>query len=167
MPHFHKHSNGSLVANTATMVGDIDVGTGVNVWFGASLRGDVARITLGDFVNVQDNAVVHCDFDVPLTIEAGVVVGHSAIVHGVFVGHDTLVGMGATILGGTTIGAESIVAAGSVVPPNKTFPPRSMLMGVPAKLVRTVTDEEVELTKATNRRYRELSAAYLRGEFGS
>ena len=164
MTLFHKHGNGSLVANTATMVGDIVVGTGVNVWFGASLRGDVARITLGDYVNIQDNAVVHCDFDVPLTIESGVVVGHGAIVHGVFVGRDTLVGMGAIILGGTHIGEESIVAAGSVVPPNKTFPARSMLMGVPAKLVRTVSDEEVELTRATNRRYRELSSAYARGE---
>ncbi len=146
------------------MVGDIVVGTGVNVWFGASLRGDVARITLGDFVNIQDNAVVHCDFDVPLEIQSGVVVGHGAIVHGVFVGRDTLVGMGAIILGGTHIGEESIVAAGSVVPPNKMFPARSMLMGVPAKLVRTVSDEEVELTRATNRRYRELSAAYALGE---
>ena len=164
MTLFHKHGNGSLVANTSTMVGDIVVGAGVNVWFGASLRGDVARITLGDYVNIQDNAVVHCDFDVPLTIESGVVVGHGAIVHGVFVGRDTLVGMGAIILGGTHIGEGSIVAAGSVVPPNKTFPARSMLMGVPAKLVRTVSDEEVELTRATNRRYRELSAAYARGE---
>jgi carbonic anhydrase/acetyltransferase-like protein (isoleucine patch superfamily) len=161
MTHFHKHANGSLVANTATMIGDIVVGTGVNVWYGASLRGDVARITLGDYVNIQDNAVVHCDFDVPLEIQSGVVVGHGAIVHGVFVGRDTLVGMGAIILGGTSIGEESIVAAGSVVPPNKTFPARSMLMGVPAKLVRTVTDEEAEATRATNRRYRELSAKSL------
>ncbi len=164
MALFQQHSSGAKLGNTATFVGDIAVSAGVNVWFGAVVRGDVARITLGENVNIQDNAVVHCDFDVPQILEAGVVVGHNAIVHGERIGQDTLIGMGAIILSGVQIGAESVVAAGAVVSPNKVYPPRSLLMGIPAKVVRQVTDEEVERTRATNRRYAQLSHEYLAGQ---
>ena len=164
MTMFHQHSSGAWLATSATLLGDVLVGAGVNLWFGATVRGDVARITLGDNVNVQDNAVIHCDFGVPQVVESGVVVGHGAILHGKFVGRDTLIGMGSTVLGGTIIGEECIVAAGSVVPPNKQFLPRTLLMGVPAKAVRVVTDEELEFTRATNRRYQALFRQYARGE---
>jgi len=161
MPLFAVHPTGAWVANTATVFGDLVVGIGVNVWFGAVVRGDVARITLDDRVNLQDGVIVHCDFDEPQILETGVTVGHAAVVHGKRIGRDTLVGIGAKVLGGVEIGEESIVAAGAVVSPGKIFPARSMLMGVPAKLVRTVTDEEVERTRATNARYQRLAKEML------
>jgi carbonic anhydrase/acetyltransferase-like protein (isoleucine patch superfamily) len=163
-PLFHRHGE-LFLAHNATVTGDVRCGTGVNLWFNVVVRGDVAPITLGDFVNIQDGAIVHCDFDAPLVIETGVVAGHAAILHGVRIGADTLVGMGATLLSGTDIGPECVIAAGSVVPPGMVVPLRSLVMGIPGKIVRRVTDEEVERTRAINRRYRELSRQHAEGQY--
>lgn len=162
-PLFTRHPTGALVANTATVIGDITVSAGVNVWFSAVVRGDVARITLGENVNLQDGVVVHCDTDALQVVEAGVVAGHAAVLHGVRVGRDTLVGIGAKLLSGTVIGAECVIAAGAVVPPGMVVPPRSLVMGVPGRVVRAVTDAEAERTRATCRRYRELAERYANG----
>jgi carbonic anhydrase/acetyltransferase-like protein (isoleucine patch superfamily) len=162
-PLFARHPSGALVANTATFVGDIAVSAGVNVWFSAVVRGDVAPILLGENVNLQDGVIVHCDYDAPQTVEAGVVAGHAAVLHGKRVGRDTLVGIGATLLSGTDVGEECVIAAGAVVPPGVVIPPRSLVMGVPAKVVRRVTDEEVERTRTICRRYRDLAERYARG----
>jgi carbonic anhydrase/acetyltransferase-like protein (isoleucine patch superfamily) len=154
-----------FIASTAIVTGDVTLAHGVNIWFGAVVRGDVAPITLGANVNLQDGAIVHCDFGFPLVVEAGVVVGHAAVLHGVRVGADTLVGIGAKLLTGTDIGAESVIAAGAVVPPGLVVPPRSLVMGVPGRVVRAVTDDELARTKMISARYLEMAQKYLAGEF--
>lgn len=154
-----------FIASTAIVTGDVTLAPGVNIWFGAVVRGDVAPIALGANVNLQDGAIVHCDFGFPLVVEAGVVVGHAAVLHGVRVGADTLVGIGAKLLTGTDIGAGSVIAAGAVVPPGLVVPPRSLVMGVPGRVVRPVTDDELARTKMISARYLEMAQKYLAGEF--
>ncbi|CAN5433143.1 N/A [soil metagenome] len=163
-PLFHRNGD-TYLAHNATVTGDVRYGSGVNIWFHVTIRGDVAPITLGDYVNIQDGAIVHCDFDAPLVIEPGVVAGHAAILHGILIGADTLIGMGATLLSGSEIGPECVIAAGSVVPPGMKVPPRSVVMGVPGRVVRPATLEEIERTRATNRRYRELARQYAEGMY--
>lgn len=163
-PRFRRLPSGLLAADTSVVTAEVLAGPGVNVWFGAVVRGDVAPITLGANVNLQDGVIVHCDYDVPQVIEAGVVAGHAAVLHGARIGADTLVGIGAKILGGCHVGPECVIAAGAVLPPGMVVPPRSLIMGVPGKVVRAVTEAEVERTRTICRRYRELAERYLRGE---
>lgn len=153
-----------FLADTAVVTGDVRCGPGVNVWYGAVARGDVAPITLGEAVNVQDGAVVHCDFGYPNVLEPGVVVGHAAVVHGVRVGAGTLVGIGAKLLSGTDVGEECVIAAGAVLPPGMAVPPRSVVMGVPGRVVRPATADEVARTAAIRDRYRALARRYADGE---
>jgi carbonic anhydrase/acetyltransferase-like protein (isoleucine patch superfamily) len=154
-----------FLASTAIVTGDVACGTGVNIWFSAVVRGDVAPIILGDNVNLQDGVIVHCDYGFPNVIEAGVVVGHAAVLHGIRIGRDTLIGIGAKLLSGTDIGEESVIAAGAVVPPGMKVPPRSLVMGVPGKVVRTVTDDEAARTRMLCLRYQEMARRYRSGEF--
>jgi carbonic anhydrase/acetyltransferase-like protein (isoleucine patch superfamily) len=125
----------------------------------------VAPIHLGENVNIQDGTVVHCDFGFPQVVEPGVVVGHAAVLHGVRIGADTLVGIGAKLLSGTDVGPECVIAAGAVVPPGMVVPPRSVVMGVPGRVVRAATAEEIARTRTINERYRELARRYAAGEF--
>jgi carbonic anhydrase/acetyltransferase-like protein (isoleucine patch superfamily) len=155
----------SFVAENAVVTGDVVLRAGVNIWYGCVLRGDVARIMLEERVNLQDGCIVHADTDAPQVIEAGVVVGHLVMLHGVRVGRDSLIGIGARLLGGTVIGEECIIAAGSVVTEGKVIPPRSLVMGIPGKIVRQVTDEEVARTRLNNVHYLELAEAYVAGRF--
>lgn len=154
-----------FLAPTAVVTGDVTVAPGVSVWYGAVVRGDVGPITLGENVNLQDGVIVHCDFGFPNAIEPGVVVGHAAVLHGVRVGAGTLVGIGAKLLTGTDIGEECVVAAGAVVPPGLKVPPRSVVMGVPGKVVRPATPDEVARTRMISERYREMARRYAAGEF--
>jgi carbonic anhydrase/acetyltransferase-like protein (isoleucine patch superfamily) len=154
-----------FLASTAIVTGDVTFGSGVNIWYSAVIRGDVAPITLGESVNLQDGVIVHCDFGYPNVIEPGVVAGHAAILHGIRVGANTLVGIGAKLLSGTDIGEECLIGAGALVPPGMKVPPRSVVMGLPGKIVRAVTDEEVARTRIINERYRELAKRYAAGEF--
>jgi carbonic anhydrase/acetyltransferase-like protein (isoleucine patch superfamily) len=154
-----------FLAPSAVLTGDVTCGPGVNVWFGCVVRGDVAPITLGENVNLQDGVIVHCDFGVPNVVEPGVVAGHAAILHGARVGADTLVGIGAKLLSGSDVGPGCIIAAGAVVPPGMTVPPRSVVMGLPGKAIRPATADEVERTRAINAHYRELARRYANGEF--
>jgi carbonic anhydrase/acetyltransferase-like protein (isoleucine patch superfamily) len=154
-----------FVARSADVMGDVVFGPSVNIWYQVVVRGDLACITLGPRVNLQDGCIVHTDFDAPLTIEEGVVAGHAAVLHGSRIGRDTLIGMGAKLLSGTDIGAECVIAAGSVVTEGKKIPPRSLVMGIPAKVVRPVTDAELERTRAINARYLELAQRHARGAF--
>jgi carbonic anhydrase/acetyltransferase-like protein (isoleucine patch superfamily) len=153
-----------FLAPTALLAGDVTVGRGVSLWYGAVVRGDVAPITLGDNVNVQDGAIVHCDSGVPQVVEAGVVIGHAAVLHGKHVGADTLVGIGAKLLSGSVIGPGCVIAAGSVVPPGMVVPPRSVVMGLPGKVVRAVTDEELAKTRTIAARYLQVAQRYAAGE---
>lgn len=152
-----------FAASNAVVTGDVAFGDDVNIWFGCIIRGDLARISLGDGVNLQDGCIVHTDMDAPQTIEAGVVAGHAAILHGSFVGRDTLIGIGARVLSGTRIGPECIIGAGAVVPERLEVPARSLVLGVPGRVVRAVTDAEVERTRQIAMRYLELARSYAAG----
>lgn len=130
------------VAPSAVLVGRVRIGSGSSAWYGAVLRADAEAITVGAGSNVQDGCVVHADPGFPTTIGDGVVVGHGAVVHGCTVGDGVLVGMGATVLNGARIGAGSLVAAGAVVLEGTQVPSGSLVAGVPAKVRRSLTDDE-------------------------
>ncbi len=153
------------VAQDAVVTGDVVLSAGVNIWFGSILRGDLARIVLAPRVNLQDGCIVHTDYDEPMTIEEGVVVGHRALLHGRSIGRDSLVGMGAILLSKSEIGAECVVAAGTLVTENRRIPPRSLVMGVPGRVVREVTDEDLRRVQAISAHYRELAQRYAHGAF--
>ncbi|VTS02239.1 gamma carbonic anhydrase family protein [Tuwongella immobilis] len=152
------------LAENVVVTGDTRLDAGVNLWFGTVIRGDLATIHLAENVNIQDGCVLHTDFDVSLTLEPGVVVGHSAVIHGTRIGAGSLIAMGARVLSGVELGEECIVAAGAVVPEGKRFPPRSMIMGIPGKVVREVREEEIARVRMINQRYRELAQRYVDGE---
>ncbi|OMH31452.1 gamma carbonic anhydrase family protein [Tersicoccus sp. Bi-70] len=147
----------AFVAVNATLIGDVSVGAGAGVFYGAVVRADTARIVLGAGSNLQDNVVVHADPDFPATIGSGVSVGHNAVVHGCTVEDDCLIGMNATVLNGAVIGAGSLVAAGAVVLKGTVVPPGSLVAGVPAKVRRELTAEERDGVRANAECYRELS----------
>ncbi len=134
----------AFVAPTASVVGDVTVHAGASVWYGAVLRGDVERITVGVGSNVQDNCTLHADPGFPVTVGERVSVGHNAVVHGATVEDGCLIGMGATVLNGAVIGAGSLVAAQALVPQGMQVPPGSLVAGVPAKVRRELTAEERE-----------------------
>jgi carbonic anhydrase/acetyltransferase-like protein (isoleucine patch superfamily) len=122
------------------VLGDVTLGARASVWYGAVLRGDMAPITVGEATNLQDGTIVHVDEGVPATIGARVGVGHRAILHGCTVEDDCLVGMGVILLNGVLVGSGSVIAAGAVVPEGVVIPPGSLVMGVPARVVRPVDD---------------------------
>ncbi len=132
------------IAPTATVTGDVSMEAASSAWFGAVIRGDDAPIRVGERSNVQDNAVLHVDRGFPTTIGRGVTIGHAAIIHGATVEDECLIGMGCMILNGARIGSLSIVAAGALVPEGMQVPPRSVVMGMPGKVVRQVNDADVE-----------------------
>ncbi|MCC7146680.1 MAG: gamma carbonic anhydrase family protein [Phycisphaeraceae bacterium] len=134
--------NGVYLADTARVLGEVVLAQDVNIWYGVSIRGDVALIQIGARSNVQDNAVIHCDHDYPNIIGCDVTIGHGAIVHGEYVGDGTLIGMAATLLGHTRIGKGCVIAAGAVVPPGMEVPDGMVVMGVPGKIVRPVNEQE-------------------------
>jgi carbonic anhydrase/acetyltransferase-like protein (isoleucine patch superfamily) len=155
------------IATTALVAGNVVLGPGVNIWFGCVLRGDLATIDLGARVNLQDGCIVHTDTDAPLTVEEGVVVGHRAVLHGSRIGRDSLVGMGAMLLSGCELGEECLIAAGTVVTEGRRIPPRSVVMGVPGKVVRAIKPEELERTRAICAHYLEMAQRYVHGAFPS
>lgn len=153
-------TDGAWIAPSAMLVGRVTIGAHASVYFGAVLRGDVNSISLGEGSNIQDNVAVHCDDDKPTVIGRGVSIGHAAVVHGCTIGDDCLIGMNATVLSGAIIGNESLVAAGSVVLEGTVIPPRSLVAGVPGKVRRELTDNEVEDIRRNGIHYRELSALH-------
>ena len=161
----HPSSTGVYSAPNAVIVGDVTIGADSSVWFNAVIRGDVAPIVIGKRVNVQDGVVIHCDTGIPNTIGDDVTIGHGAIVHGTSVGDGTLIGMSATLLGRTQIGKECLIAAGAVVPPGLVVPDRMCVMGVPGRIVRPVTEEELEYMRWLAPHYVELAQQYAEGKF--
>jgi carbonic anhydrase/acetyltransferase-like protein (isoleucine patch superfamily) len=153
------------LAPGVVVTGDVVLAAGVNLWFGTVVRGDLARITLGPRVNIQDGCVIHTDHDEPQDIEQGVVVGHRAVLHGRRIGRDTLVGMGALLLSGCEVGEECLIAAGTLITEGRRIPPRSVVMGVPGKVVREVTAEELARTQRISAGYLELAQRYAHGAF--
>jgi carbonic anhydrase/acetyltransferase-like protein (isoleucine patch superfamily) len=160
-----KTSGGFYLAHNATVVGDVNIGESASFWFGAVVRGDVAPVTIGRRVNVQDGAVVHCDSGFPNVVEDDVTIGHGAIVHGVHVGRGSLIGMGAVLLGRSRVGTECLIAAGAVVPPGLEVPNRMAVMGVPGKIVRPVKDEELKYMRWLSEHYVALAEKHAKGEF--
>ena len=152
----------NFVADTATIVGDVRLGKDVSVWFGASIRGDVHRIRIGERSNVQDNAVVHVTHHTsPTTIGTGVTIGHSAIVHGCTIEDDVLVGMGSIILDHAVVGARSIIGAGALVTGGVIVPPESLVIGSPARVVRSLRPEEIESIYGYSQNYVRYKNIYL------
>jgi carbonic anhydrase/acetyltransferase-like protein (isoleucine patch superfamily) len=154
----------AYLALNALVVGDVHLAAGVNLWFNVVVRGDLARITLGPRVNLQDGVVVHTDYDVPQDIEEGVVAGHGAILHGRRIGAGCLIGMGAVVLSNSEIGPESLIAAGCVVPERMIVPPRSLVAGVPGRIVKEVPKAWLARARRINAHYLELAGRYARGE---
>lgn len=130
------------VHKTSVLIGDVTLGENVSVWPCAVLRGDIASITVGDNSNIQENACVHVNYDTPCIIGRGVSVGHGAVVHGSKIGDNCLIGMNAVVME-SEIGPNCIIGAGAVVPAGKNIPAGSLVMGVPAKIVRKLEDDEV------------------------
>ncbi len=134
----------AYVDASAQVIGDVDIGADSSVWMNAVVRGDVNTIRIGDRSNIQDGTVVHVMHEThPTRIGDDVTIGHAAVVHGCTIGSRVLIGMGATILNGAVVGEDSIVAAGSLVTEGAVIPPRSLVMGSPAKVRRTLSDEDV------------------------
>ena len=150
------------IAKTAVVLGDITLGAHSSVWYNAVLRGDINRIVVGDYSNIQDNAVVHLADDYPCLIGRYVTVGHSAIVHACTVEDECLIGMGATVLDGAVIGAQSIVGANALVTQGTVIPPGSMVLGSPAKVVRTLSPDDRALLRTWADKYVANAAYCLR-----
>jgi gamma-carbonic anhydrase len=148
------------VASTATVVGDVTLGLQSSVFYGAVLRGDIARIVVGEGSNIQDNAVVHLADDLDAVIGAWCTIGHSAIVHACTIEDECLIGMGATVLDGARIGARSIVGAGAVVTQRMKVPPGSMVLGTPAKVVRALSEDEQRALRGWAEKYVEVAKAH-------
>jgi len=136
------------VAETAVLIGRVRLKSEASIWWGAVLRGDNEWIEVGERSQVQDNVTIHTDPGFPLTIGHGCVVGHNAVLHGCTVGHNSLIGMGAILLNGARIGAHSIVGAGAVVTEGKTFPDRALIVGAPARVIRTLDDTAQQMIAA-------------------
>jgi carbonic anhydrase/acetyltransferase-like protein (isoleucine patch superfamily) len=150
-----------FLAPNATVIGAVTLAPEVSVMFGAVLRADRDTITVGEGSNLQDNVVVHGDPGFPAVIGEGVSVGHGAIVHGATVEDDCLIGMGARLLNGVIVGAGSLIAAGSVVLEGTVIPPGSLVAGVPGKVRRNITPEELAGIRVNAQTYRDLGATYL------
>jgi carbonic anhydrase/acetyltransferase-like protein (isoleucine patch superfamily) len=141
------------VASSADVIGDVTLAADCSVWFGAVLRGDNDPMTFGAGTNIQDGAVCHSDSGKPLNVGSNCTIGHRAILHGCTIGDGTLIGMGATVLNGAVIGPGCLVGANALVTENKSFPARSLIVGAPAKAVRTLTDEDVAGLLAAAKHY--------------
>jgi len=154
------------IAPTAILRGEVQVDALASIWFGTVIRGDSAPIHIGEGSNVQDLCCLHADPGFPCQIGQRVTIGHGAIVHGATVENDALIGIGATVLNGAIIGSGSIVGAGALVPEGKVIPPGSLAVGVPAKVIRTLTEEDRERIAHAAAHYIELSRRYAKEETG-
>ncbi|WP_274626442.1 gamma carbonic anhydrase family protein [Arvimicrobium flavum] len=148
------------VAPGAVVVGDVRIGDGVSIWFNAVLRGDNEPITLGAGSNVQDGCVVHTDPGYPVEIGENVTIGHNAIVHGCIIGNGSLIGMGATVLNGARIGERCLVGANSLVREGMVVPDGSLVIGIPAKIVKALHQEAAARLSGGAARYRSKAASY-------
>lgn len=152
-----------FIADTATVTGEVTLEEGTSVWFGAVIRGDRDRITIGKDSNIQDNATLHTSPGFPLVVGSAVSVGHGAILHGCRVADRVLIGMGAILLNGSEIGEDSLIGAGALVTQGTRVPPNSLVLGVPGRVVRSTTPEEQENIRRNARDYRALAGRYRHG----
>ena len=151
------------IAETASIIGDVTLEDDVNIWFGAVLRGDMHYIRVGSCSNIQDNAVVHVTTAVsPTTIGKNVTVGHGSIIHGCSIEDNCMIGMGSVVMDDAVVGAGSLIGAGALVPPNMKIKPKSLVVGMPGKVVREVTDEEYQMIIDRPQEYIDLAEQYLK-----
>ncbi len=141
------------VADSAQVMGQVELGEGASVWFGAVVRGDTDRITIGAGSNIQDASVLHADTDQPLLVGERVTAGHQVVLHGCTIGDESLIGIGAVVLNGAKIGKNCLVGAGALVTEGKEFPDGSMILGSPAKAVRQLTPAQIEGLRQSARHY--------------
>ncbi|SHG00909.1 gamma carbonic anhydrase family protein [Ornithinibacillus halophilus] len=151
--HIPKIDDSAFIADGAKVIGDVEIGAKSSIWFNVVLRGDEGPIRIGNRCNIQENTMCHLYEKYPLTLEDEVSVGHNAIIHGCTLRKGVLVGMGATVLDGAEIGEYSIIGANSLVTSGKKIPPRSLVLGSPGKVVKTLTDDDLSLIEETIRTY--------------
>ena len=152
------------LAPSAAVIGDVEIGADSSIWYGATLRGDVAPIRIGARTNVQDHSVFHVSAGIPCTVGDDVSVGHRAVVHGCTVGDGALIGIGAIVLDRAEVGAEALVGAGAVVAPGSVVPDGVLALGIPAKVVRPLTAEERALQRERTHRYIETARLHAQVE---
>jgi carbonic anhydrase/acetyltransferase-like protein (isoleucine patch superfamily) len=156
----------AYIAPNATLVGEVHVAAEASVWFGCVLRGDNAPIIIGPRTNVQDLTVIHTDTGKPCTLGEGVVVGHRAVLHSTTIEDRALIGIGAVVLNGAVVGREAIVGASTLVTEGMVVPPRHLALGIPARVVRELTDEEIERTCSFATHYVARAQAFLAASKG-
>jgi len=152
-----------FVAPGAHLIGRVELREDANVWFNCTLRGDNEWITIGARTNIQDGCILHTDMGFPLTIGADCTIGHNVILHGCVIGDNSLIGMGATILNGARIGRNCLVGANALVTEGKEFPDNSLIVGAPAKVIRTLGEEQAARHLESARHYVENGARYAKG----
>jgi carbonic anhydrase/acetyltransferase-like protein (isoleucine patch superfamily) len=148
------------VADNAQVMGDVVLGEDSSVWFGATLRGDTETITVGRGSNIQDGSVLHADIGFPMTVGENVTVGHQVMLHGCTIGDGSLIGIGAVVLNGAKIGKHCLVGAGSLVTEGKEFPDGSMILGSPARAVKSLTPEQIDSLRMSAKHYIANAARY-------
>jgi carbonic anhydrase/acetyltransferase-like protein (isoleucine patch superfamily) len=158
-----KLGDGAWVADSAQVMGDVVLADNASVWFGAVLRGDTATITIGRNSNVQDLSVIHADHGVPTTIGENVTIGHQVMLHGCTVGDNSLIGIQAVVLNNAKIGRNCIVGAGAVVTEGKEFPDNSLIIGAPAKVVRTLDEAAAAKLRGSAQHYVENAHRFAKG----
>ena len=146
-------ADSAWVADSAQVMGAVDVGVDASVWFGTVVRGDTASITIGEGSNVQDASVLHADLGMPLVIGRHVTVGHQVMLHGCTIGDESLIGIGAIVLNGAKIGKNCLVGAGALVTEGKEFPDGSMILGSPARVVKQLTTEQMQGLRQSAQHY--------------
>jgi len=151
-------SQAAFVAANATVMGNVLVAAGVSIWYGAVVRADIERIVLGDRTNIQDGAILHGDPGTPTVLEDHVTVGHRAVIHSAYVERGCLIGIGAIVLDGVRVGSGSMIGAGAVV--TKDVPARSLVVGIPGKVIRQLADTEVEALIEHAYRYEKLALVH-------
>jgi len=139
-----KIKKSAWIAPSADIIGKVKIGKDSSVWYGTVIRADVAKVKIGDRTNIQDLSMIHVHHGQPTILGDDITVGHQVMLHGCKIGNGCLIGMSATILDGAVIGEYSIVGSKSLVTANKKFPPRSLIMGTPAKVIRELSDKEIE-----------------------
>ncbi|KGF67268.1 acetyltransferase [Hoeflea sp. BAL378] len=151
------------VADTAQVIGQVVLEEGAGIWFGSVLRGDNEAIRIGEGSNIQENCILHTDMGFPLTVGKGCTIGHSAILHGCTIGDNSLVGMGATVLNGARIGENCLIGAGALVTEGKVIPDNSLVVGSPARVVRTLEPEAADMLRQSAAHYVENARRFAAG----
>ena len=150
-----------FIASGAVVLGDVILRSGASVWFQAVLRGDTERLDIGPDCNIQDGSVLHADPGFPCELAAGVTIGHRCVIHGCRLHENVLIGMGSVVLNGAVVGADSLVGACALVPSGMEVPPGSLVLGVPGRVIRPLTPEEIEGNRQTARHYVQAAQDYL------